>query len=52
MSDAVLAALIVGIFNLAGIFVSRLMSHGEHKKTASDVKDIKKALNGEKTADS
>lgn len=46
MSDAVLAAIIVGTANILAVLFSRLWSHREHKETAKDVKAIKQAMNG------
>lgn len=46
MSEPVQVAVVVGIMNILGIIVSRLLSRREHRATHGAVERIEKRLNG------
>lgn len=46
LPDSIIVALVAGCFNIAAVVVGRLLSRHEHKKTARDVREIRRLLNG------
>jgi len=46
MSDAAQVALIAGLCNVLAIFVSRWFSHREHKQNTTDIRAIRRMMNG------
>lgn len=52
MSDAVQVALITSVCNLLIVVVARWMSHTEHKKTSTDMSELKlHMMNGKNVHD-
>lgn len=47
MTDAVWIAVISNATTIIAIIVSRLLSHFEHRSTSSDVREIKRLVNGQ-----
>lgn len=46
MTESMWLSIIVGTFNILAIVAGRWMSHLEHRRTALDVSEIKKLVNG------